>query len=87
VTEVASGILAGQADAQADQSTPTDVVERFLDLLRRGEVDRAAELLAVDVEYVNVGLPAVHGRERVRRAFRATLGRSSSGFARPPSIT
>jgi limonene-1,2-epoxide hydrolase len=59
---------------------PTQVVERFLDLLARGDVDRAVDLLAVDVEYANVGLPTVHGRERVRRIFRATLGPAGSGF-------
>jgi limonene-1,2-epoxide hydrolase len=63
-----------------ESDAPTLVVERFLELLRRSDVDRAVELLAEDVEYVNVGLPAIHGRERVRRAFRATLGRSRSGF-------
>lgn len=46
-----------------------------MELLRRGEIDEAVELLAVDVRYENVGLPTVHGRERVRRLFR----RSSQG--------
>jgi limonene-1,2-epoxide hydrolase len=66
-------------DIKSD-ATPTRVVERFLELLRRSDVERAVELLAEDVEYVNVGLPAMYGRERVRRAFRATLGRAKSGF-------
>jgi limonene-1,2-epoxide hydrolase len=56
------------------------VVERFLDFLCEGDVDRAVALLAVDVEYENVGLPTVRGRERVRQLFRATLGRAESGF-------
>jgi len=51
-----------------------------LELLRLGDVDGAVELLAVDVEYKNVGLPTVHGRERARRLFRATLGRAGAGF-------
>jgi limonene-1,2-epoxide hydrolase len=59
---------------------PTQVVERFLELLQHGDVDGAVELLASDVEYANVGLPTVYGRERVRRIFRATLGLSASGF-------
>jgi limonene-1,2-epoxide hydrolase len=45
------------------------VVERFMDLLRRGDLDEAVGLLADDVRYENVGLPTVHGRERVRRLF------------------
>ncbi len=62
------------------RSSPTLVVERFLELLRSGDVDGAVELLAVDVEYKNVGLPTVRGRERTRRLFRATLGRAGAGF-------
>ncbi len=67
----------GQLD---DASSPRAVVERFLDLLCAGDVDRAVKLLSVDVEYANVGAPTVHGRENVRRLFRATLGRAASGF-------
>jgi limonene-1,2-epoxide hydrolase len=50
-------------------SPPVLVVERFMEFLRRGELDEAVALLAVDVRYENVGLPTVHGRERVRRLF------------------
>jgi limonene-1,2-epoxide hydrolase len=60
--------------------TSTLVVERFFDLLHAGDIDAATELLGVDVEYTNVGLPMVRGRERVRRLFRATLGRPGAGF-------
>ncbi len=59
---------------------PTDVVERFLELLSAQDVDGAAELLGADVVYTNVGLPTLRGRERVRRAFLRTLGRRSAGF-------
>jgi limonene-1,2-epoxide hydrolase len=55
-------------------------VERFLELLRAKDLDAAAELLAEDVEYVNVGLPAIRRRERVRKLLRATLGPSRAGF-------
>lgn len=54
---------------------PTAVVERFLDLLQAKDVDGAADLLAGDLEYANVGLITVHGRERVERLLRATVGR------------
>lgn len=60
--------------------SPIRVVERFLGLLRRGDVDEAVELLAIDVEYANAGLPPVHGRAWVRRIFRAMLGLGGSGF-------
>ncbi|MGD1059255.1 MAG: limonene-1,2-epoxide hydrolase family protein [Solirubrobacteraceae bacterium] len=36
--------------------------------------------MARNVEYVNVGLPAIHGRERVRRVLQASLGPSAAGF-------
>jgi limonene-1,2-epoxide hydrolase len=65
---------------QDDSALPTLVVERFLDLLCEKDIDGAVDLLAADVEYVNVGLPAVHGRERVRRLLRVTLGLAGAGF-------
>lgn len=52
-----------------EDSSPVRVVERFMECLRRGDLDEAVALLAVDVHYENVGLPTVHGRERVRRLF------------------
>jgi limonene-1,2-epoxide hydrolase len=70
----------GQTSRHEGHAAPTQVVERFLDLLRAEDMDGAAELLAVDVEYVNVGLPTVHGRKRVRRLLRAMLGLDGAGF-------
>ena len=59
---------------------PTRVVEQFLNRLAAGEIDSAVDLLATEVEYSNVSLPTVHGRERVRRLAHLTLGRPSAGF-------
>ena len=56
-------------DQPAVDSSPVRVVERFMEFLRRGDLDEAVALLAEDVRYENVGLPTVHGRERVRRLF------------------
>jgi limonene-1,2-epoxide hydrolase len=61
-------------------AAPLAVVTRFLDHLAAGELDAAADLLAGDVEYVNVSLPAIRGRERVRKVAKATLGRRAAGF-------
>lgn len=65
--------LASKPGIAADQpgvdSSPVLVVERFMEFLRRGDLDEAVALLASDVRYENVGLPTVHGRERVRRLF------------------
>lgn len=80
MSEPASVLTGEQIKEPETGLTPTLVVERFLEFLRAGDVDRAVALLAVDVEYENVGLPTVRGRERVRQLFRATLGRAESGF-------
>jgi limonene-1,2-epoxide hydrolase len=60
--------------------SPQAVVERFVVLLVAGDVDGAVELLADDVRYENVGLPTVHGRERVRRLFTAAMRQPGAGF-------
>lgn len=67
-------------DHRDGHSPPMLLVERFLDLLCAKDINGAVDLLAADVEYVNVGLPPAHGRERVRRLLRATLGLSGAGF-------
>jgi limonene-1,2-epoxide hydrolase len=55
-------------------STPTAVVERFIDHLRTvTDNDAAVGLLAEDVVYENSWLPTVRGRERVRKVFQAPL--------------
>lgn len=61
-------------------ATPTEIVEQFLTGLAAGEIDTAVDLLATDVVYSNVSLPTVHGRERVRKLARLTLGRPGAGF-------
>jgi len=56
------------------------VVTDFLKLLEVRDVDAACDLLADDVEYMNVSLPTIHGRERVRRIFTRMMARRSAGF-------
>ena len=79
IAEPATETTAEPPNQPGSSLTPTLVVERFLDLLRAGDTDGAAELLGLDVEYTNVGLPMVRGRERVRRLFRAGVQRGA-GF-------
>jgi limonene-1,2-epoxide hydrolase len=62
------------------EDAPLAVVTRFLGHLAAGELDAAADLLAEDVVYVNVSLPTIRGRERVRKVAHATLGRPAAGF-------
>jgi len=63
-----------------EPDAPIALVTRFLDLLAAEEIDAASAMLCTDVDYINVGLPAVRGRERVRRLLRATLGLAGAGF-------
>jgi limonene-1,2-epoxide hydrolase len=78
--ESASEATPEQIDQPGSGATPTLVVERFLELLRSKNIDGAVELMAVDVQYTNVGLPTVRGRERVRRLLQLTLGRAGARF-------
>jgi limonene-1,2-epoxide hydrolase len=80
MTDATSELQAGRPTNGGSDWTPTLLVERFLDLLCSKDIEGAADLLAVDVEYVNVGLPTVRGREHVQRLLRATLGLAGAGF-------
>jgi limonene-1,2-epoxide hydrolase len=55
------------------------VTEAFLAALMDSDLDAAIGLLDPDVHYVNVGLPAIDGAGRVRRAFKG-LTRSDVNF-------
>jgi limonene-1,2-epoxide hydrolase len=59
--------------------TETEVVYAVLDALTRLDVDAAVELLADDVVYQNVPLPAARGRRAVEQQLR-WLARYGSGF-------
>lgn len=60
------------------ERAPADLVVRFLDRLR-SDPRGAADFLAPEAKWMNNGLPAVGGRERIRGAFRA-LERFDTGF-------
>lgn len=80
MAELGSETARGSLDRQQSHSTPTLLVERFLDMLGSKDIEGAAELLAVDVQYTNVGLPTVRGRKRVRRLLRAALAPGAARF-------
>jgi limonene-1,2-epoxide hydrolase len=42
-------------------SEPVEVVRRFLELLEAGQADEAVDLLSVDVEWRNTGMPTFRG--------------------------
>jgi limonene-1,2-epoxide hydrolase len=77
MSETASVVNATNGQATL---APTALVQRFLELLQAGDVDAATALLADDVDYINVSLPTLRGRERVRRALRAAFGMPGAGF-------
>jgi limonene-1,2-epoxide hydrolase len=61
---------------------PTDpqaVVEAFLASLAASDLERSAALVDDEIDYINVGLPAVHGRDEMAQVFRL-LDRPSAGF-------
>jgi len=76
---MADGLLpeAAPAGAATTLADPQAVVEAFLAALADGDVDTAKALLDDDVEYVNVGLPAIRGREQMDKV---------AGFFERPEI-
>jgi limonene-1,2-epoxide hydrolase len=63
-----TGLLPDAAPAGTEPTDPTAVTETFLEALAAADLPRAMGLLADDVDYVNVGLPRIRGRDRVARA-------------------
>ena len=62
------------------ETSPARTVMRFLQLLQERDVDGAAELLSPDVRYINVSLPTIRGRDRVRRALKSAFGFPGAAF-------
>ncbi|HWH27749.1 MAG TPA: limonene-1,2-epoxide hydrolase family protein [Mycobacteriales bacterium] len=54
--------------------TPAETVRAFLAAAAQRDYDTALPLLAEDVEYQNMMLPPVHGRQAVRETLEALLG-------------
>ena len=74
-----TGLLPSAPDGSTPLTDPQAVVEAFLDALSALDIDRAAALLADDVDYTNVGMPSLRGRARVAKVLGA-LVRPSAGF-------
>jgi limonene-1,2-epoxide hydrolase len=66
-------------DAAVRPDEPPAVVEAFLAALAAADFQRAADLLAEDVTYINVGMPTVRGRRRTIAVLRP-LGRPGLSF-------
>jgi limonene-1,2-epoxide hydrolase len=59
---------------------PADVVIEFLRALAAYDLDAALDLVADDIEYINVSLPTIHGKERIERIARPWLRPGRMGF-------
>lgn len=67
------------ATSTTQTSAEIEVVQQFLGALERLDVDAAVDLLAPEVVYQNVPLPAARGREAVEKQLRL-LTRYGTGF-------
>lgn len=79
---MATGVLPDPAPVDPQGGAPTDpqsVVEAFLHVLAVSDVDAAVALVADDIRYVNVGLPAIRGRARVAKVL-GGLGKPGTSF-------
>jgi len=74
-----TGLLPTPAPEGATLTDPQGVVEAFLAALATMDLDGAMALLADDVIYVNVGLPAIRTRAKVTKALKG-LERPNGGF-------
>ncbi len=64
----------------AATAAPADVVVSFLEAWARFDVDAALELVTEDLEYINVSLPTVHGRDRLELLARPMIRPDRLGF-------
>lgn len=74
-----TGLLPDAAPTDTQPADPQAVAEAFMEALAAPDLDRALSYLADDVEYTNVGLPTIRGRDRVARALRG-LDRPGASF-------
>ena len=79
-SEMPTGLLPLAApEGTAPPTDPQAVTEAFLAALAASDLDRASALVDDQIDYVNVGLPAVRGREQMATVF-GLLDRPGSGF-------
>jgi limonene-1,2-epoxide hydrolase len=72
-------LLPNAAPPDRDVTDPQAVAEAFMEALAASDLERAMSFLADDVVYSNVGLPTIHGRDRVARAL-GGLDRPTAAF-------
>ena len=69
-----------RSNASSAQVAPADVVVEFLEAWGRWDIDRVLELVTEDLEYINVSLPTIHGRDRLEALARPIMRPDRVGF-------
>ena len=72
--------MASAATTNGTATAPAAVVQAFLSGLEAGDFETALALLDDDAVWINVSLPAVHGRARIERLMRLGFERLGMGF-------
>lgn len=70
--------LAASEDA-APPTDPQEVAEAFLAALASSDLERASALVDHEIDYINVGLPPIRGRNQMAKVFRL-FDRPGAGF-------
>jgi len=72
--------VAANGSSTGERHSPEEVVVDFLLALAHYDLDAALDLVADDLEYINVSLPTVHGRAALERIARPALRPGRMGF-------
>ena len=73
------GAMPVQPEARTSADPATLVVD-FLHALAEYDLDKALSLVTEDLTYINVSLPAIHGRDRLETISRQVLQPGRMGF-------
>ena len=65
--------------AEAHVHDPQAVAEAFLAAIAASDLERSSALIDDEIDYINVGLPSVRGRDQMARVF-GLLDRPGAGF-------
>jgi limonene-1,2-epoxide hydrolase len=73
-------MTSAKSEITQQQTDNAAIVRELFDRLVKGDIERAADLLDEDVEWENVSLPTVRGRERVGRALKLSTRLQNAGL-------
>jgi limonene-1,2-epoxide hydrolase len=72
--------VTANGSSTGDGHSPEEIVIGFLRALAHNDLDAALDLVADDLEYINVSLPTIHGRAALERLARPLLRPGRMGF-------